>query len=86
VSADILCWLPILGLLPGSPDFSTKLEQIQESHYVSRLPAPELVEFVDTLLKRYPEQTEDITSVWADAPLKGDIIGDFVDIPVLWDY
>ena len=82
MSANFFCWLPILGLIPSSPDFSAKIEKLQEAPHSS--PSPVVVEFVDDLLKRYPEQTAKIESVWADAPLKSDITGQFIDMGILW--
>ena len=84
MSANFWCWLPMLGLLPGSRDFSHRVEGIQEAS--PRPPATAIVEFVGALTKRYPELKEGQTNtVWADGPLLGDASGQFIDIGILWD-
>jgi hypothetical protein len=83
MSANFWCWLPVLGLLPGSPDFLHRVEGIQESPAQS--PSTVIVEFVGGLLKRYPELSErQINTAWADGPLLGDASGQFIDIGIQW--
>lgn len=42
---------------------------------------------VDTLLAKYPEITETEETVWADAPMKNNIIGQFINMAIMWtDY
>jgi len=85
MSANFWCWLPVLGLLPGSPDFLHRVDEIHESP--RQPPTPAIVEFVGGLLKRYPELSKSQTNtVWADGPLLGDASGQFIDIGIQWDY
>ena len=86
MSANFWCWLPALGLLPGSPNFADRVAQIQESAHPQK-PSTVIVEFVGSLLRRYPELTETQTNTaWADGPLLGDANGQFIDIGIRWDY
>lgn len=83
LSASFWCWLPALGLIPGSPDFLHKVDELHQPPF----PAASyvLVEFVDTLLKKYPDLADNPDeTVWADGPLKRDISGQFIDMGIQW--
>ncbi|HEX4160551.1 MAG TPA: hypothetical protein VHY79_18940, partial [Rhizomicrobium sp.] len=56
MSANFWCWIPALALLPGSSAF---LHRVDEFHQLpAKPPAVEIVQFVGSLLKRYPDPME----------------------------
>jgi hypothetical protein len=84
MSANIWCWLPVLGLLPSSQDFNHRVEMIQESRRAE--PVPAIVEFAGALVKHYPELSRnDPDTAWAVGPLLRDASGPFIDIGIQWD-
>ncbi len=40
--------------------------------------------FVSDLIARYPDLAETTDTVWGDGPLVGNIIGDFINISLVW--
>src|SRR5689334_16289742 len=82
MSANFYCWTPSLGLDPKARDFHDRIEALEE---VEPSPAsPKLLEFVGALLARYPDLDDDNDTVWAAGPLSDEIIGDFINMAVVW--
>jgi hypothetical protein len=84
VSADFLCWIPALALLPGSPAFQDRVQQLDDATNLP--PTPAIVEFVHTLERRYPDLSQTENTVWADGPMLDDAHGGFIDFSVTWDH
>src|SRR5262249_49566449 len=82
MSANFYCWEPILSLQPGSSDFRRKIEELHRAPHPP--PTSTMLKFVDSLLARYPDLTETEDTVWADGPLKGNIIGEFINMGIMW--
>jgi hypothetical protein len=73
-----------LNLVPGSEDFDRRVDEIHE--YASKPPPSErMIRLVDALLTRYPDLTETEDTVWADAPLKNNILGQFINMGIMWN-
>jgi hypothetical protein len=53
---------------------------------VERTPEPEIVQYVDALLARWPDISTDEgeDSPWADGPLIGDAAGPFIYFAMVW--
>ena len=87
MSAGFWCWVPALALLPGSPGF---LHRVDGFHQLpAKPPATEIVQFIGSLLKRYPDLTQvgpGDNTAWADGPLLNDANGGFIDLGVRWSY
>lgn len=82
MSANFYCWTPALGLNPKARDFHDRIEALQEA---DPSPAsPKLLAFVDALLARYPDLDDDNDTVWAAGPLSDEIVGDFINMAVVW--
>jgi hypothetical protein len=83
MSANFYCWAPTLDLDPQARDFHDRVDALHEA------PPPEasdkLIAFVEALVARYPNlgDTDDDT-VWSDGPLSGNVIGDFINMGVVW--
>lgn len=85
MSADFWCWLPVIGLLPTSPDFMHRIDEYNPMP--TRPPLPAIVRFVNDLLTRYPDLSATETeTAWADGPMIGDASGGFINIGIRWDY
>jgi hypothetical protein len=85
MSADFLCWIPTLALLPGAPDFIHRTDAL--SSLPARPPTPAIVRFVDDLLKRYPDLSDKTDeTAWADGPMIRDANGGFIHFSIRWDY
>ena len=84
MSANFYCWEPSLNLKPGSKDFQRKIEEI---HQYARKPPPSegMTKLVDALLARYPDLTETEDTVWADGPMRNNILGPFINMSIRWD-
>jgi hypothetical protein len=88
VSANIYCWTREARLDPDNGSlFAKQLDALHDG------PTPEpssaLIAFVDDLLARYPDldELDDDKlddNVWSDGPLTGNIIGEFINIGILW--
>jgi hypothetical protein len=80
MTANFWCWVPALALIPGSPGF---LHRVDELHQLpAQPPATEIVQFVGNLEKRYPDLTEvgpDDNTAWADGPMLNNVNGGFID-------
>jgi hypothetical protein len=83
VSANFYCWEPSLGLEPGSKDFQQKITEIHE-YSQKPLPSEGMIKLVDALLARYPDLTETEETVWADGPMKNNILGQFINMSIMW--
>jgi hypothetical protein len=86
MSANFYCWTPEAGLDPKARDFHDRIEALHEAPEVPA--SPRLVAFVAALLARYPDLGDDDDveddTVWADGPLVNNIIGDFINMGVIW--
>jgi hypothetical protein len=83
MSASFYCWAPTLDLKPEARDFADRVEAMHEA----RAPpaSPQLIAFVAALLARYPDlDVDEEDTVWSDGPLADNIIGDFLNIGVIW--
>jgi hypothetical protein len=79
--------VPALALLPGSAGFLHRVDGLHQ--LPTQPPATEIVLFVGSLLKRYPDLTEvgpDDNTAWADGRMLNDANGGFIDFSVRWDY
>jgi len=83
MSANFYCWAPSLGLDPKQRDFHDRIEALHEG---PELPAsPKLLAFVADLLARYPDlDGDDQDTAWAAGPLANEIIGDFINMAIVW--
>jgi hypothetical protein len=85
MSANFLCWVPAIALLPSSPGFMDRVDEFDRQP--AKPPAPAIVRFVNDLLKRYPDLTETRTDTpWADGPMIRDANGGFINFSIRWDY
>lgn len=84
MSADFLCWVPALALLPGSPSFFVRTDQLDSPPRFR--PAHAIVEFVHALEERYPDAESTEETAWADGPMLNDANGGFIHFSVRWDY
>jgi len=82
VTAHIYCWAPNLQLDPADSNFRDKVRALQGRSKVP--PSETLVMFVSDLIARYPDLAETTDTVWGDGPLVGNIIGDFINISLVW--
>ena len=84
MSANFYCWEPSLNLDPASEDFQNRIDEIHK--YRSKPAPPEgMLKLVDALLARYPDLTETDETVWADGPMKNNILGRFINMGVIWN-
>jgi hypothetical protein len=84
MSADFMCWVPALALLPVSPDFMNRVEAFENPPF--KPPAAAIVRFVNDLLARYPDLTQTENTPWADGPMIRDANGSFIYFSIRWDY
>jgi hypothetical protein len=70
-------------LEPGSKDFQQKVETIHK-YSQKPLPSDRMIELVDTLLAKYPDLTETEETVWADGSMKNNILGQFINMSIMW--
>jgi hypothetical protein len=82
MTAHLYCWTPSLGLNPTDVTFSERIRAIHRHPLPPR--SPRLVDFVNDLLARYADLTETDDTVWGDGPLVGNIIGDFINMSLVW--
>jgi hypothetical protein len=82
MSANFYCWTPTLGLDPKARDFHDRIEALQEAEPSPA--SPKLLAFVAALLERYPDLDETDDTVWAAGSLGDEIIGDFINMAVVW--
>jgi hypothetical protein len=82
VTAHLYCWDPSLGLDPADSSFGNRVAALHEGPMPPR--SPKLATFVSDLLTRYPDLTETEDTVWGDGPLVGNIIGDFINMSLIW--
>lgn len=83
MTAHLYCWHPELNLLPTDKAFGDRIEALHKPRRVPRT-SPQLIAFVDALLDRYPDLTETQDTVWADGPLKGNIVDEFINMSLKW--
>src|SRR5579862_9725981 len=82
MTAHLYCWAPGLDLNPQNPGFH---ERVWALHQMGKSPrSPRLVAFVEALLSRYADLTETEDTVWADGPLVNNILGDFINMSLIW--
>ena len=81
MSADFHCWDPVLKLDPSDPDFPRKVDALYEA---KEAPAPLLLAFMAALLERYQDATLTDDAPWSVGPLRAEIIGRFMNVPVRW--
>jgi hypothetical protein len=85
MSANFWCWVPLLALVPGSPDFAQRVEKLHNPPFES--PAPPIADFVYRLTNVYPDlDATGAETAWADGPMIGDANGQFIDFSIRWDY
>lgn len=82
MSANFYCWEKELALKPGSAEFETAIQDIHKPPYAQ--PSEKMLNFVDALLRKYPDLTETDDTVWSDGPLRGNIIGQFINLGIMW--
>jgi hypothetical protein len=82
MSANFYCWEPTLNLQPGSKDFLHRIEELHRPPYP--IPSELMQKLVVALLARYPDLTEAEDTVWADGPLKNNILGQFINMSIVW--
>jgi hypothetical protein len=82
LSANFYCWEPILDICPKRSDFSQRLQEAQDQSGASA----KLLEFVASLLVKYPDLMDTDDTPWADGPLTGDISGNFINFGVSWSW
>jgi hypothetical protein len=82
MTAHLYCWHPELNLLPTDRTFLDRIGALYERRQVP--PAFQLIAFVEDLLERYPDVTESEDTVWADGPLDGNIIDEFINMSLIW--
>jgi hypothetical protein len=79
MTAHIYCWDPKLELDPRDESFRDRVATLSRSE-----PSPKLLAFVGELLERYDDVTKSDDTVWGDGPLVRNIIGDFINISLIW--
>jgi hypothetical protein len=82
MTAHLYCWAPDLDLTPSEADFHERVDALHRGPKPPR--SPRLVRFVDELLTRYPDLMETENTVWGDGPLVGNILGDFINMSLIW--
>ena len=83
MTAHLYCWHPELNLLPTDKTFVDRINALHKSRRVPPA-SSELIAFVEALLDRYPDLTETEDTVWADGPLEGNIIGNLINMALIW--
>jgi hypothetical protein len=82
MTAHLYCWARSLNLDPKDPEFRQRIEALHRAPKPSR--SPRLVTFVDDLLSRYPDLTQTEDTVWGDGPLVNNILGEFINMSLVW--
>ena len=82
MTAHLYCWVPDLDLAPSGADFHERVRALHRSPQPAR--SPRLVSFVNELLARYADLTETEDTVWGDGPLAGNILGEFINMSLIW--
>jgi hypothetical protein len=82
VSANLYCWVPNPDLNPTDRASHDKIDALHQAPTPPR--SARLVAFVAELLTRYRDLTETEDTVWADGPLVGNIIGEFINMGLIW--
>jgi hypothetical protein len=82
MTAHLYCWDPKIGLDPADRMFWDKIRALRSEVPPRR--SPKLIAFVTDLLARYGDLTETNDTVWADGPLVGNIIGDYINMSLSW--
>ena len=82
MTAHLYCWHPSLGLTPASASFVEQVTALHEAP--APTPSPALLSFVESLLAEYPDLTETDDTVWGDGPLENNIIGNFINMSLIW--
>jgi hypothetical protein len=80
VTAHMYCWDPKLRLDPRNDSFHRRIATLPRTE-----PSPKLIAFVGELLRRYDDLTAEVDdTVWGDGPLTRSIVGDFINISLIW--
>ena len=82
MTAHLYCWAPSLNLDPKHPDFGERVLALNQAPTPSR--SPRLVAFVEDLVSRYADFPPTEDTVWGDGPLVGNILGDFINMSLVW--
>jgi len=82
MSANFYCWMPELELNPDDQSFGERIDRLYEQPKPQ--PAAAMLAFVADILARYPDLTETDDTVWADGPMVNNILGQFINMSVIW--
>jgi hypothetical protein len=82
LTSHFYCWEPALDICPKRSDFKDRLREAQKQSG----PSAKLLEFVASLLDKYPDLTNTDDTAWATGPLTGEITGGFINFPVSWSW
>jgi hypothetical protein len=82
MTAHLYCWDLSLGLVPTDRSFYDRIKALHRD--AKPPPSPKLVAFVADLLVRYGDLTETDDTVWGDGPMVNNIIGDFINMSLIW--
>jgi len=83
MTAHLYCWAPELDLNPTDRGFH---ERVEAPHQGPKPPrSPKLVALVEDLLSRYADLTQTEDTVWGDGPLINNILGDFINMSLIWN-
>jgi len=82
MTAHLYCWDPVINLTPANDTFHDRVNELHRGKMPPR--SQKLVDFVTGLLARYPDLTQTDDTVWGDGPLVGNIIGDFINMSLIW--
>jgi hypothetical protein len=82
MTAHLYCWAPTLELDPTDEEFPERVSDLQRARKPAR--SPRLVAFVEDLLSRYADLTQTEDTVWGDGPLLGNILGEFINMSLVW--
>jgi hypothetical protein len=80
LAAHFYCWEPALDICPKRSDFEQRLMEAQDQSGASA----KLLEFVASLLAKYPDLADTDDTPWAAGPLPGEICGNFINFAVSW--
>jgi hypothetical protein len=79
MTAHLVCWDPKLEIDPDDGSIWEQLAALPRTE-----PAPKLLAFVQELLARYEDLSESGDTVWGDGPLVNNIVGDWINISLVW--
>jgi hypothetical protein len=82
MSANLYCWTPELALTPKEPALHEEIGKLMGEPKPA--PSAKLIALVDELLKQFPDLTVSDDTVWAAGPLREEIVGQFINIAIVW--